>query len=287
MLRKFSSLAKHAEKYKTLSVSVGSNNVAKILIDRPEKMNAMNWTMWEELKDSFDVVNKDPSVRCIILGSTSNHFSTGMDLSVFSDLFQAHKKEKCPGRARENLEKTINFFQSTCTGAEVCNVPVLCAIDGNAIGAAVDLLTACCLRYCTKQAKFSVKEVDLAIVADVGTLQRLPYIVGEQRARELAYTGRHFSGKEAYDLGLVLECFDCSETMMQTVESVAEEIAKKSPLTMRNIKRNIKYSRDHTTEQGLEHVRMMNSSILFSEDLEQVIGTITSKGDLSTIKFKD
>lgn len=93
MLRKFSSLAKHAEKYKTLSVSVGSNNVAKILIDRPEKMNAMNWTMWEELKDSFDVVNKDPNVRCIILGSTSNHFSTGMDLSVFSDLFQAHKKK--------------------------------------------------------------------------------------------------------------------------------------------------------------------------------------------------
>ena len=165
-------------------------------------MNAMNWRMWKELKESFEVVNKDPSVRCIILGSTSNHFSTGMDLSVFAEMVQSHHKEKCPGRAREKLENTIDFFQSTCTGAEACNVPVICAIDGNAIGGAVDLLTACCLRYCTKQANFSVKEIDLAIVADVGTLQRLPNIVGEQRTRELAYTGRHFNGEEAMNLGL-------------------------------------------------------------------------------------
>ena len=285
--RRLSSFAKHAEKYETISVSVDEEGVAKILMNRPDKMNAMNWRMWKELKESFEVVNKDPSVRCIILGSTSNHFSTGMDLSVFAEMVQSHHKEKCPGRAREKLENTIDFFQSTCTGAEACNVPVICAIDGNAIGGAVDLLTACCLRYCTKQANFSVKEIDLAIVADVGTLQRLPNIVGEQRTRELAYTGRHFNGEEAMNLGLVLNCFDTSDEMMNAVETLALEIAKKSPLTMRNIKRNIKYSREHTTEDSLEHVRMMNSSILFSEDLEKVMGTMMSKGDISKVTFRD
>ena len=278
---------RYAEGFETLEVSVNNDGVAKILLNRPDKMNAMNMKLWEELKESFDVVNNDSTVRCIILSSTSKHFSSGMDLAVFAEMAQSHKQEKCPGRASEKLEKSIEFFQDVCSGAELCNVPVLCAIDGNAIGGAVDLLTSCCLRYCTRQANFSVKEIDLAIVADVGTLQRLPGIVGEQRARELAYTGRLFNGIEAHKMGLVLECFETNEQMMETVEDVAKNIACKSPLTMRNLKRNILYSRVHTTQEGLEHVRMMNSSILFSNDLTKIMTATMKKEDVGSVTFED
>lgn len=280
-------LERYAENFETLDVSVDKDGVAKILLNRPDKMNAMNMKLWQELRESFDVVNSDATVRCIILSSTSKHFSSGMDLAVFAEMAQRHKQEKCPGRASEKLERSIQYFQDVCSGAEICNVPVLCAIDGNAIGGAVDLLTSCCLRYCTQQANFSVKEIDLAIVADVGTLQRLPGIVGEQRARELAYTGRLFDGIEAHAMGLVLECFETNEQMMKTVENVAKNIARKSPLTMRNLKRNILYSRDHTTQEGLEHVRMMNSSILFSNDLTKIMTATMKKEDVGSVTFDE
>lgn len=272
------SVKDRAGDYTTLEVSLDEGTgVAHVLMNRPEKMNAMNMPLWEELADCFSEINRDSTVRCVVLGSTSGNFSSGMDMSVFGELMKLHKQEACEARAREKLDRVIEFFQDSVSGPEKCRVPVLCAIDGMAIGGAVDLLTSCCMRYCTEQSKFSVKEVDLAIVADVGTLQRLPSIVGDQRSRELAYTGRLFDGKEALEMGLVLEAFPSSEEMMDSVNKLAVTIAQKSPLTVRNVKRTLLYNREHDTEDSLEQVRTMNCSVLHSQDLEIAMGAAMGK----------
>lgn len=174
-----------AAKYTTLEVSIDGNGIASIALNRPSKQNAQSVPMWNELADVFQQVSADPSVRVAILSGNGGNFCSGMDLSVFAEMKALAKEEKCEGRAREQLLRGIEFFQAGVNGPELCSKPVLCALDGNAIGGGVDLATACDMRYTTDGAKISVREVDLGIVADIGTMQRLPFLVGDQRAREV------------------------------------------------------------------------------------------------------
>ena len=170
-------LAERSASYSTLEVTVSENGVANVLLNRPSKQNALNIPMWEELIDCFAAVSRDPTVRVAVLGGAGKHFCSGMDLGVFQDMKQFGAEEKCEGRIRERVLRSILYFQEAISAPEKCAKPVLAALDGNVIGGAVDLITACDMRYCTKNATFSVKEVDLAIVADVGTMQRLPFLV--------------------------------------------------------------------------------------------------------------
>ena len=201
-------------------------------------------------------------VRCVVLSGSNGNFSTGMDLAVFGEMMGMDKVESCEGRKREGMMAIIDFFQACISAPEMCRVPVVAAVSGHCIGAGVDLITACDLRYATREAKFCIKETDLAMVADVGTLQRLPKIVGDQRSRELAYTGRTFSGEEALKMGLVLECFDSEEEMYAHVDKVVAQIASKSPLTIRGIKKTSIFSRDHPVRDGLEQVKVRLSLTL-------------------------
>ena len=179
-------------------------------------------------------------------------------------------EESCPGRVRERLLASVRYFQHGISSPERCSKPVIAALEGNVIGAGVDLATACDLRYTTSDAKLSVKEVDLAIVADVGTMQRLPHLVGDQRARELTYTGRTFSGAQACSYGLALEAYATSEELWRGVGDVAKDIAAKSPLTVRGIKQVSLYTRDHPTDDALNHVAQWNAAALFSDDLDRI-----------------
>lgn len=148
-----------------------------------------------------------------------------MDLQVFVEMNTMAGNEKCEGRKRESLSNIIQFYQDCVSSPESSSpVPVIAAINGFCIGGAIDLITACDMRYCTSDSSFSIKETDLAIVADIGTLQRLPKLIGDSQTRELAYTGRTFSGKEAEALGLVLKCFNNKEEMMDHVNKVAAQI---------------------------------------------------------------
>eukprot|EP00605_Chrysophyceae_sp_TOSAG23-4_P001755 GSChrysophyteH1.ASY1.ANO1.1943.1 assembled CDS len=224
-------------------------------------MNAMNIPLWEEILDVFQICNDDPMIKCVVLGADGDHFCSGMDLGVFAEMSDIYGEETCDGRSREMLSTIIQYFQDGCSSPEHCNVPVLAAIHGNAIGGAIDLLTSCDMRYCVDDSMFCVKEVDLGIVADVGTTQRLPKLVGDQRARELTYTARSID-----------------DEMLQHVMNVARTIASKSPLTVRGIKHVSLYNRDHpNVNVGLKHVKAYNTSYMFSEDLTEAANAMMSK----------
>lgn len=274
----------NAHAFETLALAFPQDNVLHLKLHRPKQLNAMNMQMWIELGQAFELVEQDPSIKAVIVSGDGRAFTSGMDLNVFATLQQVMANEACEGRKRERLMRVIDEFQRVIAAPEKCRVPVIAAIHGACIGAGVDFITACDLRYCDTSAVFSVKEVDLAIIADVGTLQRLPKLVGEQQAKELAYTGRNFGGIEAEKLGLVLKCFHDSEELLTHVGGVAKSIAEKSPITIRGIKQTIHYQRDHSTHDALEQIRYHNAAVLQSDDLTKAIGAIVTK---STATFRD
>ena len=255
-----------------------NSDIATISLNRPKKMNALDIPMWAELINAFELASKDSDIRVCVLTGEGANFCSGMDLTVFSEMQAIATEESCEARKREKVLRSIEFFQAAVSAPELCIKPVLAAMQGNVIGGAVDLVTACDMRYVTNDAILSVKEVDLGIVADVGTMQRLPHIVGDQRARELAYTGRNFTGEESVKMGFALNGYSTSDEMLDAVMRTAGKIAAKSPLTIRGIKKVAVYTRDHSTEDSLAHVAMHNSAMLFSDDLDEAFqGMMTRK----------
>jgi enoyl-CoA hydratase len=261
------------------------SGVGMITLNRPNRGNAFDFQQWEELRQTFNYFNVAAEPRVIILNGAGNSFCTGMDLTVFMKMQEILNSVECDARKREaGIFNMLNYLQGIISAPENCPVPVIAAIHGHCIGGAVDLITATDLRYCTKDSTFCVKETDLAIVADMGTLQRLPKLIGTQQALELTYTGRNFTGVEAEKLGLVVKAFDSKEEMMNHVTKVAEQIAKKSPITTRGIKKTVLYARDHSVEDSLNQVKLWNSAFMYSNDLVEAAMSIMSKKEP---QFKD
>jgi enoyl-CoA hydratase len=267
--------------FETLVISE-ADGVAHIQLNRPEKANAMNGVMWKEIRAAFDWLSASQA-RVGVLSAQGKHFTAGIDI----DLLMAARAETAAlpeGTRQERLREIIGELQNAISAAESCRKPILAAIHGVCYGAGVDLVTACDMRYATQDARFSVKEVDLAIVADVGTLQRLPRLIGDGFARELAYTGREFDGREAHAMRLVNQAFPDQDSLMKSVMELATFIAKKSPLTIRGIKDTLNYSRDHSVAEGLAYVAAKNAAILFSDDLTEAI---TASKQQRAASFKD
>jgi enoyl-CoA hydratase len=168
---------------------------------------------------------------------------------------------------REKLRRLILDLQDCLTAIERCRKPVLAAVHGYCFGGGVDLICACDMRYCCVDASFSIKEIDVGMTADVGTLQRLPRLIGEGMARELAYTGRRVDGAEAQQLRLVNRCFESPAALHAGVMEMARDIAAKSPLSIRGCKEMITYARDHSVADGLNYVATWNAAMLMSQDL--------------------
>lgn len=258
----------------TLAISE-RNGVAHIELNRAGKANAMNGAMWKDLRSAFDWLSTSRA-RVGVLSARGKHFTAGIDL----DMLVAMKSEIASlseGRRQERLKEVIVELQAAISAAESCRKPILAAIHGACMGAGIDLVTACDMRYATKDSRFSVKEVDLAIVADVGTLQRLPRLIGDGLARELAFTGRDFDGNEAHAMRLVNQVFTDKDSLMAAVLKMAAEIASKSPLTIRGIKDTLNFSRDHSVAEGLSYVAAKNSAILFSSDLDEAMTAAEQK----------
>lgn len=245
-------------------------HVAEFTLNRPDKANALNLDLWYEIKEAFQWADQNAEVRCVIIRGAGKNFCAGIDFEMIKHLSENFHKQG-EGRRQEVLGQTIRELQSCMTAIELCRKPVIAAIHGACYGAGVDLITACDIRYASSQASFSVKEVDLAIVADVGTLQRLPRIVSEGIARELAFTARVIDSKEAQDIKLVNKVYESDELLWQKARETAALIAEKSPLAIRGTKQVLNYSRDHSVAEGLDFVANWNAAMLFSTDLQKAI----------------
>lgn len=252
-----------------------SGNVAHVQINRPEKINAMNAAFWTEIIDIFQWIEDTDAVRAVVLSGAGKHFSSGIDLMLLASV--ANELGKDVGRNARLLRRKILELQASFNAVDNCRKPVLAAIQGYCIGGAIDLISACDMRYAAEGAQFSIKEIDIGMAADVGTLQRLPRIIGDGMLRELAYTGRQFGAEEAHNIGLVNRVFADQESLLAGVMQIAEEIAAKSPIAVTGTKAMISYMRDHTVNDGLEYVATWNSAMLQSNDLRVAIAAHMSK----------
>ena len=214
-------------KYSCFDVSI-ENGVAYVTMNRPDKLNTMVKVFWKELPEIVNDIDRNAEARVLVLRAEGKHFSAGMDFGNFSD--DSQSKDKEPARLREFFYNEILELQDTFSSLEDCRIPTIAAIQGACIGGAIDMVSACDMRYCNEDAFFKIAEVDIGIAPDVGTLQRLPSLMPIAAVRELAYTGRKFDASEAKNLGLINEVYSSKEDMLKQVKLKAEEIAKKSPL---------------------------------------------------------
>jgi enoyl-CoA hydratase len=222
--------------------------------------------MWYEIGQAMEWLDGTPEARVGVIKGRGRYFTSGIDLAMLMGL-GSQIEDDCDGRRREKLRRLILKLQDTLSSIERCRKPVLAAVHGACIGGGIDLITACDMRYCSANAYFTVKEIDVGMTADVGTLQRLPHLVGEGMARELAYTGRRVEGPEAQQMRLVNRCFDTPEALHEGVMEIARSIAAKSPLSIRGCKEMITYARDHSVADGLNYVATWNAAMLMSADL--------------------
>ena len=270
------------ETFSCLNVEV-ADYIARIELNRPDKANALNGILWHEIGEAFVWADRTHEVRVVILSGAGNHFSAGIDFELVQAIL-AEVGQLEPGRREERLRGLILELQTAFNSLERCRKPVLAAIHGLCIGGALDLVAACDMRYASAEARFALKEVDLGMVADVGGLQRLPYLIGEGKVRELAFTGREFDAGEALQLGLINQVFDSREQLREGVGEIAKTITAKSPLTVRGIKQVMNYNRDHTIASGLDFVATWNAAMLLSEDTQEaVLATMQKRAP----QFKD
>jgi enoyl-CoA hydratase len=261
----------------TLKLDI-QNHIAHVTINRPEKMNALNQTAWDEITEVFEYLDENVDVRVVVLeGGESKNFCAGIDLSLLMSVSQNHTK--CEGRKREKLRKNVLKLQAPINAIENCSKPVLVAIHGGCIGGGIDLVCGCDMRYCTDDAYFTIKEIDMGMVADLGTLQRLPKLIGEGMVREMAYTGRNVDGREAERIGIVNRSFSDKSTMMEEVMKIAETIAQKSPLSIRGTKHILLHTRDHSVADGLNYMATWNAAMLLSADLQEAFEAKMGKRD--------
>ena len=251
-------------KYSTLEVKQ-EGHIAHVVLNRPEVMNSMIPEFWTELPAAIREIDDEGKTRVIVISSTGKHFSAGMDLSVFLNMKEDFKGD--PSRRAERMRRMVMLLQDSFTAIEQARMPVIGAVQGGAIGGAVDLLSACDMRYCTQDAFFTIKETQLGMTADVGTLQRLPKLIPIGIVKELAYTGRNFGAAEAQQLGFVNQVFDDQTAMLDAVMKIAQQIAMNSPLAVSGTKTMINYAVEHTVAESLTYMATWQAGMFQMEDV--------------------
>lgn len=254
--------------YECFDVSI-SERVAHIQLKRPDQLNTMVPSFWSDLPRIVREIDAQAEARAIVVSSTGRHFSAGMDLAVFAgDSGLADNGGVTEvGRQRSHLWMLVQHLQDSFTAFENARMPVLAAIQGGCIGGAVDMVSAADMRYCSSDAFFCIQEINIGMTADVGTLQRLPKIIPEGIARELAYTGDRMPAERALAVGLVNQVFEDHESLVSGVLDIAGRIAKRSPLAVWGTKEMINYTRDHSVADGLRYIAGWQSGMFQPRDM--------------------
>ena len=275
-------------KYSCFDVKT-KDHICSLVLNRPNELNTMTRDFWVELGDALEGINRDSEVRVVILSSTGKHFCAGMDLSAFSNGVDDIPDDKKPDHARvgEVLYRTAKELQGYISRLEEIRVPVIAAVHGGVIGGALDLITACDMRFASNDAFFCIQEINIGMAADVGTLQRLPKIIPDSKMREMAYTGRRMLADEAKDSGLVGEIYKTQDEMLDAVHELAAEIASKSPVAIYGLKAVMNYSRDHNVSDSLDFNALWSGAMLSQADMTEAMTAQMEKRDANFDKMID
>ena len=255
--------------------------VGWLWINRPDKHNALSEDMWRDLPEAVAALGADPSVRAVVVAGRGPSFTVGIDLSYLAAV--GSETEEGEGAVTSDAARKLARYrqvkrlQATMSSFESCPKPVIAAIHGFCLGAGLDLVTACDIRVASADAVFSVRETKVGLVADVGTLQRLPRIVSPGHLAELVYTGRDVDAAEAERIGLVNRVHPDREAMIEAAGRMAEEIAANSPLVVQGVKAVLTAERRMSTEEALDHVALWNAAFLSSNDLGEGIAAIAER----------
>ena len=250
------------------------NHIAHLVLNQPRTFNTMHPTFWRELDEVLTQVNTNGQARVLVISSTGKHFSAGMALETFAGAVQLDDQSP-EGRAA--VFDLLTDMQATFTKLETLRIPVLAAIQGGCIGGAVDMATACCIRYATSDAFFCIQEINIGMVADVGTLQRLPKLIPLAVVKELAYTGRRLTAQKALAYGLVNELFDTPEATLAAAMQCASEIASKPPVAIWGTKQAVHYARDHSVEESLRQMGWLQGAIWSNRHVMEAVRAMKGK----------
>ena len=264
-----------------------SDHIAHLVLSRPEAMNTMNPAFWRELDAVLTQLHASSDARVLVISSTGRHFSAGMALDTFAGSITLDD-QSAEGRAA--IFDLLAGMQATFTKLETLRIPVIAAIQGGCIGGAVDLVTACCLRYATAEAFFCIQEINIGMVADVGTLQRLPKLMPLAVVKELAYTGRKLNAAKALAYGLVNEVFDTPEAMLAGALQCAKEIAAKPPVAIWGTKQAVHYARDHSVDDALKQMGWLQGAIWSNQHVREAVTAMKERRagsfpDLATLRY--
>ena len=265
-------------------------HIAHLVLNRPDRLNALDMTVWRELDEVLQQLHQSNQARVLVISSTGKHFSAGMSLEAFGESVSMDD-QSAEGRAA--IFDMLGGLQATFTRLETLRMPVIVAIQGGCIGGAVDMVTACCLRYASADAFFCIQEINIGMVADVGTLQRLPKLMPMAVVKELAYTGRRLSADKALEYGLVNEVLADAAAALAAAMKTAKEIASKPPVAIWGTKQALHYARDHSVDDALKQMGWLQSGIWSNPHVKEAITAFQKKQaasfpDLAPLKsFKD
>ncbi|KAJ5692762.1 Delta(3-5)-Delta(2-4)-dienoyl-CoA isomerase [Penicillium macrosclerotiorum] len=259
----------YSPKYFTVQFPADHPHVAHVEINRADKMNAFFEAMWLEMAQVFSQLSHDPAVRAIVLsGAGDKAFTAGLDVKAASQGQFSEDSSIDPARKAVQWRRHIAEFQDCITAVERCEKPVIVAMHGFSLGLAIDLSTACDVRLCSKDVRFAVKEVDIGLAADIGTLSRLPKVVGHHGwIKEVALTARIFGAEEALRVGFVNAVYENRAATITAALKMAALIASKSPIAVQGTKEILNYSRDHPVQDGLRYTTVWNSAALQTKDV--------------------
>ena len=248
------------------------DHIAWLTLNRPEKRNVMGSAFFKELSAHLAKLDQDPAVRVVVIKAEGKSFTAGTDLNEAASMLSGEGADQ-----RETTRINILALQAGLTAIEKCRKPVIAAVHSHCIGGGIDLISACDIRIATEDAVFSIRETRMGIIADLGTLQRLPDIIGHGWFRELALSGRDFTAAEALQMGLLTRVCENREALYAEAKTLASQIAECPPLTVQGVKDVILYSRDHGIDAGLNYVAQKNTAALPSQDVVEAVTAFMEK----------
>ena len=248
-------------------------HVATLWLDNPDRRNAMGPAFWADLPALMDELSDDEDVRAVVIAAKGPHFTVGLDLKTMGGTVAGGGG----GGSKLRFYKEVHRLQRSISSVADCPKPVIAAVHGWCIGGGVDLITAADIRLCSADAQFSVRETKIAIVADVGTLQRLPKIIAKGHVAELAYTGKDISADRAREIGLVNDVLPDVDGLLKAAHEMAAEIAANSPLAVQGTKQVLRACENMSVEEGLDYVAVWNSAFIQSNDLVEAMAAFMEK----------